>query len=88
MSGTSCTVGLTEDYIGTWLKASGKPMPLLYADIALGDERLDQNRWFRETMAATGIPLRYAEWAGKHSWLYFQVHSPEGLRFMSEHLAR
>lgn len=70
------------------LKASGKPMPLLYADIALGDERLEQNRTFREAMAAHGIPLRYAEWSGKHSWRYFQEHTPEGLRFLSEHLAR
>ncbi len=70
------------------LKARGEPIPMLYADIALEDERIEQNRIFREEMAAHHIPLLYAEWEGKHSWTYFQNHMPEGLHFIADRLAR
>jgi S-formylglutathione hydrolase FrmB len=70
------------------VKRSGKPLPALYADAAIDDERLAQNREFRAAMAASRIPLSYAEWKGKHTWTYWQQHLPDGLRFISDHLVR
>ncbi len=70
------------------LKASGKPVPLLYADAAVADLLLQQNRTFTRAMAAHRIPLKYAEWPGAHTWQYWQQHLPDGLVFMSDHLTR
>ena len=70
------------------LKARGQPLPALYADMAQDDERLEQNRVFRRTMTSHDIPLQYVEWPGKHSWIYWNAHVPQGLRFLAEHVAR
>jgi S-formylglutathione hydrolase FrmB len=70
------------------LKARGKPLPALYADMAQDDERLEQNRVFRRTMKSHDIPVQYVEWPGKHSWIYWNAHVPQGLRFIAEHVAR
>ena len=70
------------------LKASGKPVPLLFADAAVADKLVQQNRTFMHTMVANHIPLQYAEWPGAHTWQYWQEHLPDGLVFMSDHLAR
>lgn len=70
------------------LKAAGKRVPLLYSDAAVADERLQQNRTFMRTMVANHIPLGYAEWPGQHTWQYWQQHLPDGLVFMTDHLAR
>ena len=70
------------------LKAMGRPVPLLYADAAVADERLQQNRTFMRMMAAHHIPLGYMEWQGRHTWQYWQEHLPDGLMFMSDHLVR
>ena len=70
------------------MKARGHRMPFLYADVAVGDEALEQNRVFVRAMASHGIPVRYAEWKGTHTWIYWKTHVPEGLRCLAEHLTR
>jgi putative tributyrin esterase len=70
------------------LDMHGGPMPALYADVAMGDEALQQNRVFREALQSRGINIRYAEWSGKHTWIYWKSHIPDGLRFISDHLMR
>ena len=70
------------------MKARGHRMPFLYADVAVGDEALEQNRVFVRAMASHGIPVRYAEWNGTHTWIYWKTHVPEGLRFLADHLSR
>jgi putative tributyrin esterase len=67
-------------------KASGAPVPALYADVALDDETVWQNRVFREAMGRARIPLLYAEWDGEHTWDYWRLHVPDGLQFFSTHL--
>jgi S-formylglutathione hydrolase FrmB len=70
------------------VKARGAAMPLLYADAAMDDERLEQNAFFRATLEANHIPLVYAEWKGKHTWKYVQAHMPEGLHFIADRMTR
>jgi S-formylglutathione hydrolase FrmB len=70
------------------LKAQGRPVPLLYADAAVADERLTQNRVFRSAMQQSRIPLEYAEWPGMHDWPYWERHLADGLRFIAEHAVR
>jgi S-formylglutathione hydrolase FrmB len=70
------------------VKESGRPVPMLYTDAALADGLLQQNRIFRQTMAAHHIAVEYAEWPGEHTWQYWQQHLPEGLVFMAAHLSR
>ena len=70
------------------MKARGEPLPALYADMARDDERLEQNRVFLRTMKLHDIPLQYVEWPGKHSWIYWNAHVPQGLRFLAEHVTR
>lgn len=70
------------------VKARGAPMPVLYADAGIGDERLQQNETFRATLEANHIPLSYAEWKGKHTWKYVQAHLPEGLHFIADRMTR
>jgi putative tributyrin esterase len=68
------------------LKSRGAPIPALYADAAMGDEALEQNRMFVEAMRSIGVPMQYAEWSGTHTWIYWKSHLPDGLRFLSENL--
>ncbi len=70
------------------LGSRGVPIPALYADVAMGDEALQQNRVFRDAMQAHGIPIRYAEWSGTHTWIYWRAHVPEGLHFLADHLTK
>jgi len=34
-----------------------------------------------------GVPHRYAEWPGAHSWSYWQAHAAESLQFLLGHVA-
>lgn len=72
----------------TALKSHGEKMPALYADVAIDDEALEQNRVFLRAMDSNGIRVQYAEWQGKHTWIYWKKHLPEGLSFLAEHLTR
>jgi S-formylglutathione hydrolase FrmB len=69
------------------LVASGARAPALFVDVARDDPFLEQNRAFRADVTALGIPLRYAEWPGKHDWAYWRAHVVESLRWMAENIA-
>jgi S-formylglutathione hydrolase FrmB len=69
------------------LAASGARAPALFVDIGREDPFLEQNRAFRGELAALGIPVRYAEWPGKHDWAYWRAHVVESLRWMGEMIA-
>jgi S-formylglutathione hydrolase FrmB len=63
-------------------------IPALLIDVGREDPFLEQNRAFRFELAALGIPLRYAEWPGKHEWAYWRLHVVESLVWMAEVIAR
>lgn len=70
------------------LKSRGAPIPALYADVAVRDEALPQNRAFRDAMRVNRVPMAYGEFEGTHTWIYWRAHVPVGLSFLSAHLMR
>ncbi|HJR66025.1 MAG TPA: alpha/beta hydrolase family protein [Gemmatimonadaceae bacterium] len=66
------------------LVASGARGPALFVDVGRDDPFLEQNRAFRADVAALGIPVKYAEWPGKHDWAYWRLHAVESLAWMAE----
>jgi putative tributyrin esterase len=57
--------------------------PALFVDVGRDDPFLEQNRAFRADLRALGIRMRYAEWPGKHDWVYWRAHLPESLVWMA-----
>ena len=57
-------------------------LPALFADVGTDDTLLGQNRAFRATLAALGVPLAYAEWPGAHTWAYWRAHVGESLAWV------
>lgn len=62
-------------------------VPALSVDVGRDDPFLEQNRAFRADVTALGIPVRYAEWPGKHDWVYWRAHARESLRWMADIIA-
>jgi S-formylglutathione hydrolase FrmB len=69
------------------LVASGGRVPALFMDVGREDPFREQNRAFRADAAALGIAVRYAEWPGKHDWVYWRAHVAESLTWMAENIA-
>ena len=67
--------------------AEGRPMPVLLIDCGAQDPYVDQNRDFHATLDRLGVSHQYAEWPGKHDWLYWRVHAVESLTFLLRHTA-
>lgn len=63
-------------------------LPALFADVGTEDGLLEQNRAFRATAAALGVPLAYAEWPGAHTWAYWRAHVGESLAWVGERVGR
>ena len=62
--------------------------PALFVDVGTEDMLLGQNRAFRATLAALGMPVTYAEWPGAHTWAYWRAHVGESLAWMGTSIAR
>ena len=67
-------------------RRSGDTIPALFVDVGTEDYLLAMSRSFRDNMAALGVPLRYAEWSGRHDWAYWRAHLSESLQFIAERL--
>lgn len=65
------------------LVAAGARAPALFVDVGRDDPFLEQNRAFRADLAGLGIPVKYAEWPGKHDWAYWRLHVVESLAWMA-----
>lgn len=61
--------------------------PALFVDVGKEDSLLPMNRAFRDRLAALRVPLRYAEWNGRHDWAYWRAHLPESLLFIAAQIA-
>ncbi len=57
-------------------------LPALMFDVGTADPFVDQNRDLHATLTRLGVPHRYAEWPGAHTWAYWQQHAAESLQFL------
>lgn len=64
------------------VKASQAVVPALYFDVGTDDPWLQHNRDFNTTLAAAGVPRRYGEFFGGHTWTYWRVHAEDSLEFL------
>lgn len=67
--------------------AGGPRLPQLMFDVGVDDAYVDQNRDLHATLTRLGVPHRYAEWPGAHSWSYWQRHAAESLQFLLGNVA-
>ena len=68
--------------------ATGAPrLPQLMVDVGVDDPFINQNRDLDATLTRLGVPHRYAEWPGAHSWSYWQRHAAESLEFLLKNVA-
>ncbi len=65
----------------------GARLPQLMFDVGVDDAYVDQNRDLHATLTRLGVPHRYAEWPGAHSWSYWQTHAAESLQFLLGNVA-
>jgi S-formylglutathione hydrolase FrmB len=63
-------------------------MPRLSFDCGLQDHLLDDNRRFDAFLTERGVPHRYHEHPGGHTWAYWDAHLPDALAQHREVLAQ
>ncbi|MFN8718792.1 MAG: alpha/beta hydrolase [Gemmatimonadaceae bacterium] len=61
--------------------------PALYIDVGVDDPWLRHNRDFNAVLAATGVPRRYGEYFGGHTWTYWRAHAEDSLTFLLAQIA-
>jgi len=73
--------GTMEDnyYNVEQLVASGKPLPWFYQCCGTEDALIEGNRKFRDFMQDKGFHYEYEEWAGGHTWDYWDEAIPKCL---------
>jgi enterochelin esterase-like enzyme len=59
----------------------GTPVPPLRFDCGIDDPLLESNRALHRRMEAAGVPHRYEEFDGGHTWPYWERHLAETLEF-------
>lgn len=64
------------------LVRSGGAMPALYLDCGVDDGFVDENRAFVWELDRLGIAHTYHEYAGAHTWRYWNTHVPQSLAWM------
>ncbi|HET7296118.1 MAG TPA: alpha/beta hydrolase family protein [Gemmatimonadales bacterium] len=68
------------------LKARGDSVPALFIDAGTEDGLADQSRAFHAELQSLGIAHTYAEWPGRHDWVYWHAHVGESLRWLAERI--
>lgn len=64
------------------VQAGQAVMPALYFDVGADDPWLLHNRDFNAALASAGVPRRYGEFTGGHTWTYWRVHAEDSLEFL------
>ncbi len=65
--------------------AGGPALPALRIDCGVDDSFIEQNRDFHATLLRLGVSHEYAEWPGKHDWVYWRAHAVESIVFLLAH---
>ena len=65
--------------------AGGAGLPALRVDCGVDESFIGQNRDFHATLLRLGVSHEYAEWPGKHDWLYWRTHAVESIVFLLAH---
>jgi S-formylglutathione hydrolase FrmB len=68
-------------------RRGGPPLPALFVDVGVSDGLVDQNRAFHAALTSLGVPHRYAEWPGAHTWDYWRLHAAESLAWLATTMA-
>lgn len=61
-------------------------LPAIRFDCGTEDFLIEPNRELHRALTAAGIPHRYEEFAGAHTWAYWEQHLPDSLRFFAGEL--
>jgi putative tributyrin esterase len=61
-------------------------LPPIRFDCGVDDFLIEPNRELHRGLTAAGISHRYEEFAGAHTWDYWEQHLPESLRFFAAQL--
>jgi S-formylglutathione hydrolase FrmB len=61
--------------------------PALSIDVGIDDPWLRHNRDFNAVLAAAGVPRRYGEYFGGHTWTYWRTHAEDSLTFLLARIA-
>lgn len=69
------------------LVAAGATLPPLRLDCGVDDQLIEANRALHRTLDAAGIAHTYEEFAGAHTWAYWEAHLADSLRFFASHCA-
>ena len=64
-----------------WLKKHREILPPVRIDCGTGDDLIGENRKLHQELTAEGVPHQYFEFAGDHSWAYWQEHIGDTLLF-------
>lgn len=60
----------------------GVSVPVLRIDCGVDDPFIAQNRDLHATLQQLGVTHEYAEWPGKHDWMYWRAHAVESIVFL------
>ena len=55
--------------------------------LAIDEALMAEIRDLHATLTRLGVPHRYAEWPGAHTWAYWQAHAAESLQFLLGNVA-
>lgn len=64
--------------------AAGAPLPEIFLSVGTEDPLLNNNRTYHEYLMKKGIPHRYEEHSGGHTWEYWDGHLPDVLDWLQE----
>lgn len=96
---TTLPLAMGRDTAAWWARDPGRlaarlrqqrprDLPALFVDVGTEDVLLEQNRAFRATLGALGVPVDYAEWPGAHTWAYWRTHVGESLAWLGARVGR
>lgn len=71
--------------LGAMMRNRGHLPPIRF-DCGTDDFLIEPNRELHRNLTAAGIPHRYEEFPGAHTWDYWQLHLRDSLRFFAESL--
>lgn len=76
--------GAEKTEIGHWAKRNRVHLPPIRFDCGRDDALLGANRALHAMLLERGIPHRYEEHDGGHTWEYWRAHVHSTLRFVSD----